>query len=276
MNNLLPRLEFVLQSLVKKQKFCPHCKSRKLHTLAQKNRLIQVKKCTDCALCFTSPIYQSWITANLYNYLYSATGSTTALPNAQQLSLLKQSSFSCSDKYFGDRLQAIQHYYSGKKLLEIGSSWGYFLYQAKELGYEVTGLEISEYRRYFGIKELGVRIVSSFAELNEEKFDLVYTSHVLEHFTDISTIFSDIYQHLNLNGKLFIEVPNFDFDQFGESMLSIVGAVHPLGFSSEFFIKNLPEYGFKLLGFYNSWADFPEKTFEKSSKDLLILVAEKV
>jgi cyclopropane fatty-acyl-phospholipid synthase-like methyltransferase len=37
-------------------------------------------------------------------------------------------------------------------MLELGSSWGYFLYQAKQQGFEVTGVEISEPRRLFGIK----------------------------------------------------------------------------------------------------------------------------
>lgn len=160
-------------------------------------------------------------------------------------------------------------------MLEIGSSWGYFLYQAKQQGYDTTGLEISEKRRLFGVKELGVNIVNCFNDLKTEKFDIIYTAHALEHFTDLYNVFQELHYYLNNKGKLIIEVPNFDLLQFGESVLPIIGAVHPLGFSSNFFKRNLPKYGFKILGFYDSWDLFPENKREKSSGDVIILAAEK-
>jgi predicted SAM-dependent methyltransferase len=83
----------------------------------------------------------------------------------------------------------------------------------------------------------GSNIVKSINDLNGRVFDVVYTAHTLEHFTDLSTIFRDIYHLLNVKGKLLIEVPNFDYAEFGEKALSTVGAVHPIGFSSEFFKK---------------------------------------
>jgi hypothetical protein len=62
---------------------------------------------------------------------------------------------------------------------------------------------------------------------------------------------------------------------FRKRDLPTVGAVHPLGFSSEFFQKNLPKYNFKITGFYNSWDSFPEGKVEKSSQGVIILIAEK-
>jgi SAM-dependent methyltransferase len=276
MQNLIPRLDFLAQSLFKKQEFCPHCKSQDIKKVDSKYFAIAIEQCCSCDLYFTSPIYKPTLTSKLYNSLYEAEGSTTKLPNSDELSVLKASNFKDTDKYFGDRLQAIKSLDSGKKLLEIGSSWGYFLYQAQQSGFEVTGLEIGEPRRLFGIQNLGQDIVGSIDELKNRTFDIVYTAHTLEHFTDLSTIFKDIYALLSNKGLLLIEVPNFDYEEFGKRSLSVIGGVHPLGFSSNFFQKNLPNYGFRVLGFYNSWDCFPDKPIDKSQHDVVILMAEKV
>lgn len=275
MVNLIPRLEYISQSLFRRQLFCPHCHSQNLITLLTKYVLVKVKKCKDCELCFTAPIYRPLLTSNLYDYLYSAEGSTTCLPSYDELDSLKRNCFQSSDKYYGDRIQSIQSYSMGQKLLEIGSSWGYFLYQAKQKGFDVVGVETSEPRRLFGIKNLDVDIVNSISALNGRVFDIIYTAHTLEHFCDLSTIFTSMHCLLVEKGKLLIEVPNFDYAVFGNKALSIIGAVHPLGFSSEFFQKNLPKYGFKIIGFYNSWDSFPKNPVAKSQEDVIILMAEK-
>ena len=116
--------------------------------------------------------------------------------------------------------------------------------------------------------------MDSFPKLGEEKFDVIYTAHVLEHFTDLSEIFPQINAHSKIGTKLIIEVPNFDFELKGPAILSNIGAIHPLGFCSEFFERNLPKYGFEIVGFFDSWEGFPNSTKEKSSKDNLILIAE--
>jgi SAM-dependent methyltransferase len=275
MSNLIPKLEFVAQSLVKKQSFCPHCAWGNFNQIYKKYGVIKIQECQNCNLCFTDPIYQPLLTSSLYDHLYAAEGSTTRLPNQDELATLKKNLFQSSDKYFGDRLRKIKLLIAGKKMLEIGSSWGYFLYQAQHHGFEATGVEISNRRRLFGIRNLEVNIVESMDSLKGGLFDLVYTSHVLEHFTDISTIFVEIHNLLIRGGELIIEVPNFDISNLREGTLSMIGAVHPLGFSSLFFQKNLPKYGFKILGFYEDWDSFPEGVMKKSNKNVIILRAQK-
>jgi SAM-dependent methyltransferase len=150
-----------------------------------------------------------------------------------------------------------------------------FIYQAKLQGFNATGIEISDTRRQFGREILGVDVLKNISDLGQKKFDLIYTAHTLEHFTDLSTIFSELYDHLEVGGKLIIEVPNFDFFTCGNSVLSIIGAVHPLGFSSKFFEDNLPKYGFKSIKFYDGWDKFPSASASKSSGDVVLLLAEK-
>jgi SAM-dependent methyltransferase len=272
----LPKLELMVQAVIKKQSFCPHCGSHDLSEIERKYLLVKIQKCSDCSLYFTDPIYESFLANNLYDSLYEAEGSTTQRPNDRELEQLKENNFQSSDKFFGTRLQAIKSICEGEKLLELGSSWGYFIYQAQQYGFNAIGIEISEPRRLFGIDKLGVNLVESPAQLQNKLFDLVYTSHVLEHFTDLSKIFAEINQVLRLKGKLIIEVPNFDFEAFGSQCLSTIGAIHPLGFSSEFFSINLPKYGFRVISFYDSWESFPNTGVTKSSEGVVILLAEKI
>lgn len=276
LKKLIPKFEFILQSLIGQQGSCPHCHSSRLTTVATKYRLIEIKRCEDCQLFFTSPIYQSWISPEFYDKFYQAEGTTTAMPTPSVLSQLIEKKFQDSDKYFGDRLESIGKFTEGRKLLEIGSSWGYFLYQAQLAGFEATGIELSDTRRNYGIEHLQVNMHKNMSDLKDQKFDLIYTSHTLEHFTDLSTIFRQITDYLQPGGKLLIEVPNFDFFAFGHSVLSTIGAVHPMGFCSEFFQHNLPNYGLNVLGFYDCWQGFPHDLVSKSSRDIILVAAEKL
>jgi 2-polyprenyl-3-methyl-5-hydroxy-6-metoxy-1,4-benzoquinol methylase len=280
MKNPIPRAEFFVQSIFLQQRLCPHCQARESVTLARKYMFIEIRKCQQCLLQFTSPIYKSFFSKEFYDRFYTEDSLTTTMPSLEQLEQLKQTGFRGCEKDFNPRLERLKQFLlpdgaDAVKLLEIGSSWGYFLYQARQTGFDPTGVEVASQRRNYGIKQLGVSIVDSFAVLPAAYFDVIYTTHVLEHFTDLSQVFNQCNQHLRQAGKLIIEVPNFDFERFGAARLPTIGAVHPLGFSSEFFKKNLKAYGFAIQGFWDSWETFPDNPLPRSSGDSIILVAEK-
>jgi SAM-dependent methyltransferase len=228
-------------------------------------------------LYYTSPIYRPLLSNNFYDSDYEGEGSTTSLPSQEELTKLLESNFAKSDKCFTERIAAIKSISSSNSsLLEIGSSWGYFLWQAQKQGFHVTGVELVEKRRLFGEQQLGVNIVNAIDVIKKKSFDIVYTSHVLEHFNDISKIFKQIHAILAKKGKLIIEVPNFDYENFGARVLSIIGAVHPLGFTTQFFTTNLPIYGFKVIGYYDSWESFSSQKSDSTSNSGIILLAEKL
>lgn len=242
---------------------------------ARKYVTIRIRECVTCGLFFTDPVYETMFGSTFYDVLYVEHDLTTDLPPPDQLDTLKQKRFQGTNKYYGVRLERLRDARIGTTMAEIGSSWGYFLFQAQHYGFEPTGVEISQPRREFGQKHLGVNIVDGTDKLPSEGFDLVYTSHVLEHFTDLSTIFPEMHRILKPQGKLVLEVPHFAFATHQAEVLQIIGAVHPLGFTSDFFSRNLPRYGFRILDFYQSWEHFPTPKAPQAHSNVVALLAEK-
>lgn len=275
MTNLLPRLEFALQSLYRRGIRCPHCRSDETRRIARKHVTIRVRRCERCALCFTDPLYESSVFGRLYDSAYAGEGSTTRLPNRAELETRKRELFAGTDKDARARLVALRDLAPGPRFLELGSSWGYVVYQALALGFDAEGVEIGRARREFGVRELGVVLHESLADLGDRRFDLIYSAHVLEHFTDLSTIFDELEARLAPGGLLAIEVPHFDLEGRGDAALANVGAVHPLGFTPAFFARNLSRHGLGLEAFYDAWEDVPERSVPASAGDVVIVLARK-
>jgi len=275
MTNLLPRIEFGLQALVLRQRVCPFCGGHEHRVVARKHRVVRIRQCQACRLYFTDPIYRSRL-ADLYDSLYEAEGSTTRLPDAPELDALKAGRFAASDKNCASQLLALERLGAGRRLLEIGSSWGYFLYQAQASGFSAVGVEPAQRRREYGVRALGVDIRPSIDQVSESGFDIIYSAHTLEHVGDARGFFAHCHHRLRTGGLLVVEVPHFDFEKLGAGVLSIIGAVHPLGLSRPFFEQALPRAGFSCAGIFDAWPSVPSRTASTTSNGNLIVVASKV
>ena len=272
--NLIPRIEFGVQALFRRQRSCPFCKSRNHSVVARKNGVVRIRRCQECFLYFTDPIYRSHI-GDLYESLYQAEGSTTTLPDKATLDAHRATNFRASDKNCAPQLAALKRLTAGRALLEIGSSWGYFLYQANAAGFATVGVEPGGTRRKFGVRELGVDIRESVEAVGDAQFDIIYCAHTLEHITEVGPFFSNCHSRLRDRGLLAIEVPHFDLATLGSRVLSIIGAVHPIGLSSSFFQFALPRTGFTVVGIFDSWESVPSHRVVYPRVGNLIAIAEK-
>lgn len=275
MKDMLSRIEFLLQSLVRRQRTCPHCERRECKIVARKYWVIRIRRCAGCGLAFTDPIYRSLFTGAFYEDAYDTGDLTTQLPTSQELAQLKATKFAGTNKDFSTQLAGLGVIAPGPRWAELGSSWGYFLYQAGLQKVDATGVELCVRRRTFGNDSLGVRIVANMDRLPDASFDLVYSSHVLEHFTDLRRIFADIHRVLRPGGMLVIEVPNVDLQQFGNQVLIMMGAVHPIGFDGRFFTNALPGYGFEDVRIYNDYAQLGQDGVSECSNDSLLVSARR-
>lgn len=273
------RAEFLLQAILeaRTQSLCPHCRSDRHARIGRKAVVIEVLRCLSCGLSFTKPVYRSRLSTDFYDRLYSAEGSTTELPDERELRHLKESGFQGSDKDRSvtiERLRALTPSRPGR-LLELGSSWGYFLFQARVAGFDVKGVEIGAKRRRFGRQHFGVEILPSLEAVDDGvSFDLIFAAHVLEHLPDVSTIYDRLASLLTDTGQLFLEVPNFDPGHLGPVAMRWVGAVHPIGYDSSWF-SHLLAHGFTQVQVFADWADMPNHAVERSTSNVIIVRALK-
>ncbi len=105
-------------------------------------------------------------------------------------------------------LSIINKYHDIKSILDIGCDKGFFLDEARRLGINVAGVELSESARNY-CATIGLDVRHSIDEF-DSKFDAVIMSHSLEHFFDPKEILTKIYDKLNSKGLLIVRVPAFD------------------------------------------------------------------
>lgn len=109
------------------------------------------------------------------------------------------------------RLRVLENFREFKKnrLLEIGCAAGFFLSEAKEMGWDGTGIEVSspevDYARSLG---LDVRN-ESFLDYSEELgFDVICAFFVIEHFPEQEMVWKKVFSLLNPGGMIFLGLPS--------------------------------------------------------------------
>ena len=139
------------------------------------------------------------------------------------------------------------------KLLEIGCGNGFFLKAAEKLGWEVMGIEISQWVSRYCSEKLGLKILNAKLEDLELKkgcFDVVALFHNLEHQRDPLDILRRIKELLKGNGLLVIAVPNinsFDRIYYRKDWKDYSLPVHLYHFSTRTLTKMLNIAGFKVV-----------------------------
>jgi 2-polyprenyl-3-methyl-5-hydroxy-6-metoxy-1,4-benzoquinol methylase len=114
-------------------------------------------------------------------------------------------------KTFFLRLKQIAPYKSSGKVLDIGCGPGYFLTAAQKLGFDVYGLDPSDYIVTQAQKTWGDRIqlgLIESAEYPPESFDLVVAFDTFEHIYDPKKFLVAIHRVLKPGGVLAITTPD--------------------------------------------------------------------
>ncbi|MBD1154815.1 class I SAM-dependent methyltransferase [Pelagibacterales bacterium SAG-MED21] len=138
-----------------------------------------------------------------------------------------------------------------KIVFDIGGSSGGFLkdYIEKNETY-IFDYDI-EYLNF--AKEMGIKIVEGGLEeaLDQpKKPDLVILSHVIEHWNNFEKELSKLYDLINLNTLVFIEVPGIDSLKNGRRHSDILGDIqiaHKYYFSKEVLKNILENHGFSVI-----------------------------
>jgi len=116
----------------------------------------------------------------------------------------------------------------GLRMLEIGCSNGDFLLKCKNKGMSVLGIEPDNNAAQRAIKRglevLPLSFEEAYPHIKNQKFDVIFMSHVFEHIQNPKTVMKLLASLLSDNGKIIIVVPNinsFNHKLFGKNWMSL-------------------------------------------------------
>jgi len=134
-------------------------------------------------------------------YILSNTSPTQHInPNIHLLSLL------------GNKLSETKKLVKGNRLLEIGTGAGELTSVAKELLFDIIGIEIRPVYAKNVSERLNIPIYSiDFMDFEtDDLFDIIILGDVLEHVPNPIKMLEKVYNVLNKEGVVWISTPNFE------------------------------------------------------------------
>jgi 2-polyprenyl-3-methyl-5-hydroxy-6-metoxy-1,4-benzoquinol methylase len=227
---------------------CPYCNQPNTSIIGRKHLVLQLRRCTSCKLMFRWPKDTAEHSQCFYQAEYRE-AAVTELPDEASLKLMQEFGFRGTERDITDKIAILKQLASSGLVMDYGCSWGYGTVQLQAAGYETIGFEISQPRATFGRSRLGLRILSSEAQLDglTGSFDVVFASHVLEHVPAPSLVLDRIASLLKQNGWLLGFVPNCGGDnarKLGVKWGPMCCEKHPLALDAEFLEQALRRRGF--------------------------------
>lgn len=177
---------------------CPSCSSGDWQP-AHKVRGTPLSRCTNCGLLATTFFLKNQ--ANMQE-LYDVTPENEAEYRKYYLASRLQ--------FYKRILSDLKPFCKMARLLEIGSSYGYFLEMASRAGWEAEGVEISKYAcdvaRSRGCKVHQESLLS--VQLLPESYDVVVMWDVIEHLPNVGPIVERCATLLRPGGALIARTPD--------------------------------------------------------------------
>lgn len=151
------------------------------------------------------------------------------------------------------RLAHLPQFVPGGRLLDIGCSWGGYLWRMQELGWDVHGIELNTEAARFAREDLGMTNIrtGSFADLDypDGSFDVVHMSMVLEHLYNPGDALLRVNRLLRVGGQFILSVPDisgFEARIFKDKCYTLQVPQHLSHFSPETLTRFLQKTGFVL------------------------------
>ena len=113
---------------------------------------------------------------------------------------------------FRRRLRKIEKYKNGGRLLDIGCAAGFFLEVAEEKGWDVFGVELSEYASNYA-RERGLNIFTgdvTATKFPDEYFDVITLWAVISNLQNPYNNLIEAYRILKKKGLIVIQTGNID------------------------------------------------------------------
>ena len=135
-----------------------------------------------------------------------------------------------------------------KKVCEIGAFDGLLLNIFKNNNSEVHGYELNDNAREYAKNKYNIDLKPDFLKDNQ-KYDIIILSHVIEHFKEPKEILLKIKSMLNENGFIYIEVPNSPmFNQCSyNTLIKYLTTTHTVNFNIDNLRTFIENCGLKII-----------------------------
>ncbi len=149
-------------------------------------------------------------------------------------------------------LEQISKYKKRGRLLDVGCGPGFFLDEAKRLGWEVTGVDLSGWAKDYCKEHFGIDVLQGVLTelgLPNRSFDVIVLNDVIEHLADPKATLKEIRQILKNDGVIYVSTPDID-----SALSQLLGArwwginkYHLFYFSKKTLEQFFREVGFKAV-----------------------------
>lgn len=180
---------------------CSQCGSSEAKSLFVRHQF-SYQECTECGLVRVNPQLTQGAISDIYRDGYEDKSKSLALASPHVLP---------GQELILNTLARL----SGSKghLLEVGCFEGQFMWAARELGWNVTGTEISQASVNYARENWRLDVhLGTLEEVNfpSERFDAVVLLDVIEHLPDPRRTLDEVNRVLRAGGALYVWTPNFD------------------------------------------------------------------
>jgi len=163
-----------------------------------------------------------------YNRTYFENQSTYGYTNGYRYEDYKQ--------YFDNIARFIAEKYQPKSVLDIGCAKGYLVKSFLDLGINAYGVDISAYAINNSLPEVRSRLKLCDIEqeklpFNDDSFDVVIMSEVIEHLREIKFAMKEIKRVLKPEGIIYLTTPTPKWKLYDPTHINI----HDIDFWLEFF-----------------------------------------
>lgn len=171
------------------------------------------------------------------------------------------------ESVFKDVLTRITRYTNERDLLDIGAGLGYFLYLARQQGFNIYGIEPSQPFVDFAKTHYNINVKPGFLEstdFGDKKFGIITMVDVIEHVLNLQETVEKCENLLKSQGLFVLRFPNATQHKLKEWLLRPIYDMYKkpvwcseIGHHINFFSRNtiirfLEKYGFDILSISNS------------------------
>lgn len=179
---------------------CTLCDKRDNVTLRFQKNGYYIYGCKECELMFVSPQPAPDDLARIYDSGYFKRGKKyTGIENSAKPNPNKDNDLR--------KLSLVRKYKKEGSLLDVGCAMGGFLCAARDAGYDVSGVEISEFSAQYAKKNFGLNITTGTlisSDFSENSFDIITMWDVIEHLDELNPTLLQANRLLKPGGVIFM------------------------------------------------------------------------